>query len=177
VQRKVLLPEFYNSSYEGWAVNYLDKNFWKFQESIGTFEDALAEASLVFYECRRLYGARATTGAHFMSLFKRMMVSWFTDWALYDSKQREIAELYEVLAKRNKAVYSEGGLAVLIRDGSTELQQVIGLILNAPQEVLVVLRKDVKDGLDAFFTHAVEFCGLPKASAPALEEELRELLS
>jgi hypothetical protein len=133
-------------------------------------DDAMSEACIVFYECRRLYGGKIKNNAHFMALFKCMMFSWFTDWAKYDSALR--AAINQIEDPRSALVGPEGRVAVKLRDAGAELKSVLRIIFEAPKEVFEILRMDSTD----FFTKAVELAGVPIDRAPTLEHELRTLL-
>jgi len=174
LQKTVLLPDFPNSPFQGYAVNYLNKHFWRVQVIFGDFEDALSEACLVYYECRRLYGSRVTTRAHFMALYKRMMHSWFTDWANYDTKVRNY---HNNLTDAEEITEPEANLTALLNDASGELKTVLQVIINAPSEIAATLRDDAKRGVDRFFQHAAELAHVPPDHVPQLKTELYSLLT
>jgi hypothetical protein len=185
--RKPVLPEFYGSVFEGYACNYFRSNFWRFQHSIGDFDDAMAEAALVYCECRRLYGAKVNSLPHFMALYKRTMYCWFTDWSNWDSRQREMIDPYQQYeyspdetSSKIAVTFQEPGVVALLKGASCELLSVVKLILDSPKEILEILgngQKDKDEDPDLFFRNAVQYCGYAKEQAPILKEELLHLLT
>ena len=176
--RAPLLPEYKNSVFEGYAITYLHKNYWKFQHTIGDWEDACQEACWAYYYCRRKYGATVENIRHFMSLYKRCLSTWFIDWATWTSKVKEGEAYYAEHAKRqSESTCSEAELALILRDASNELKEVVNAIFETPSEVLVTLSTDLRSGIDLFFQKIVVYCGFPLQKAPELEAELRDRLT
>jgi hypothetical protein len=177
MNRKPLIPDFENSVFEGYAVNFVQKNFWRVQHLCGgEMEDAVSEAKLVFYACRRLYGARVNSLSHFMSLYKRMLYTWFADWSNEDSNDRQMLERCE----KEPTCSPEASLTVLLSEASQELKQVLNIIISAPEDVAKVLRADLDGavgGIDKFFLRAAQFAGVRSEKTPALQNELLHLLS
>ena len=164
-KRKVILPDFPGSCFEGYAVNYCNTNYWKFAKTIGSLEDAVSEAKVCYYDCRRLYGDKVENQKHFMALYKRCMWSWFADWATYDYKVNKVEKEY--MLTFDETTFSDGDLAVKLREASQELKQVLNLILNGPSEIVSVLKKEEK-----FFERAADYCGLEKDQVEVLQQEL-----
>jgi hypothetical protein len=175
VVRTCLLPTFRNSPFEAVAVKYLDANYWKFQQTIGDWEDAIQEAAYCYYWTRNRYGARVQTPQHFMALFKRCLHSWFTDWANLNTREVSVCQTYkpEIMSTPQ----TEAHMKVLLNYASRELKSVLEIIFNSPREVLTVLKTDARESADSFWKNAVKFSGMEEKAAPVLEAELRNLLS
>lgn len=174
--RRPILPDFPNSPFEGYATNYLQRNFWKVQHIFGDFEDAMSEAQVIFYECRKMYGAKVNSQAHFMALYKQMISCYFIDWAKFDSAERSVLPTEDI----EPSISSEATLSCLLREASSELKVVLKMVLDAPADVAETFRKEFngsRKGVDRFFLKAVQACGLPDERASFLQEELMGLLS
>jgi hypothetical protein len=178
--RKPILPEFYGSVFEGYATNYVHRNFWRVAASALDFEEAMAEACYCYYDCRMRYGRTTNSAAQFMSLFKRALSIWFTDWSNWDTRQRAVLPTKDI----EPSISGNATLAAALAHASKELSQVLNLILTAPADLLTDLRRDIKKTVDddrtqctKVFNRAVIQAGLPKEMAPKLQQELMELLS
>lgn len=171
--RKPLLPDFEGSVFEGYAVNYVDRNLWRVEYGLGSREDAVSEAKLVYYLCRQRYGAKVQNRKHFMALYKRMISTWFTDWSNWDTREKSLQTSYP----QPESSSQEGPLMILLNEASSELKNVVQLIINAPAEILSVLREESKQGADLFFSKAVELSGISREKVPALQQELERLLT
>jgi len=173
-ERTCILPEFPHSQFEGYAVNYLQRNFWKVQKTYGEWEDAMSIAKWCYYDTRQRYGSRIKTPQHFMTLYKRCLQTWVVEDAGWATRTTKTEDTYMNSVPETTA--PEATLSVILREASKELRDVLSIILRAPKEVLDLLKKDAKAGVDCFFSNAVNYCGISEEKAPELEAELRGLL-
>lgn len=132
----------WSGPFEGYVVNYLQKNHWKIARTV-PHEDALQEAAVVFLRCRRRY--KVDEGAHFMALFKTAWHRRFLDLANKDTIDRQATYYGADDLQRDQPgddivgeVDNEGYLRALVRQAPREVQMVCSLMLNAPQELLEV---------------------------------------
>jgi len=178
ITRKPLIPDFFNSVYQGYATNYINKNMWRMRSCVGDFDDAMSLACLCFYDCRKRYGNKVSNQAHFMSLYKRNLACWITECANYDTKFTDTLQQYQSTYKDEVA--PEATLSAALGEASSELKLVLQMIIDAPAEVLSVFRGDLngkKRGIDLFFLRAVTTCGIPAGHAGKLQSELLNILS
>lgn len=124
----------------GYVVNDLKANHWKIARTV-PHSDAMQEAYCVFLKCKRTYADTVTEPAHFMALFKTAWYRRFTDMANEDTERRCECAI-PVSAVTGEEIQQEGEsdndgmLAVMIRQAPREVQMVLSLFLNAPQELL-----------------------------------------
>ncbi|UNA00825.1 hypothetical protein ZHS_69 [Edwardsiella phage vB_EpM_ZHS] len=128
---------------EGFVVNSLKTNFWRIEASC-TMDDAMQEARCAFLRVAHKYpGVEAP---QFMALFKMAWHNKLTDLANDDTKLRAMVPL---LARSEQESYdsdyavelvgdldNDGALGVAIRQAPREVQAVVNLFLQAPQEIL-----------------------------------------
>lgn len=172
MERRPLLPEYRDSPYEGYAIKWLERNYWRFAKTVGSWEDAVSEAALVYYSCRQRYGDRVENRAHFMALFKRCILSRFTDLA--NTETKTLAKEKHCKKAPKVTTGFEGNLLVKLREASSELKDVLKIIFDAPGELAEVLQTDIADGL-SFLRNAIAKCG-HKEKSEVIESELKELL-
>ena len=176
--RKPVLPDFHKSVYEGYATNYVSKNFWRVAASALDFEEAMAEACYCFYDCRMRYGRDINSHAQFMSLYKRALEIWFHDWSNWDYRQRAVLPEKDI----ELTIPADATLATSLSGAGKELTKVLRFLLTAPTDLLEDLRRDVNKSDDEqtqcmkVFQRAVILVGLPSSIAPRLQEELMNLL-
>ena len=123
---------------EGYVVNYLTREHWKIARTCPR-EDAMQEAYCVFLRCKRKY-PDVTEAKHFMALFKRAWFNHFTDLANADTERRVEGPMptgadgqeFEQAGETD----NDGSLAVAINQSPREVQMVLSLFLNAPQELI-----------------------------------------
>jgi hypothetical protein len=203
-ERIQILSDFHASAFEGYAVNYIQRNFWKVQHLFGSFEDALSEAKCIFYECRAKYGATVKNNANLMALYKQLLSWYFIDYSKEDWNSRRVivsstivesqcridgerdVEKDSYLKVIEPSITSEAVLVTLLGDASGELKSVLQMMIEAPPETMAVFRKEYegvrrvsgsKELVDRFFYKAVEAAGLPPSHAPMLQSELLNLLA
>lgn len=73
-----------------------------------------------------------------MAFFKRAVINQFHIHAVKDGRAREAAATY-VIEHRSAHVQQEGPLSAAFTSASDELQQILGVIANAPAGLLELL--------------------------------------
>lgn len=133
------MPEF-KGPLEGFVVNYITKHYWRVARTVPR-EDLMQEAYVVFLRCRAKYGGTVEP-KHFMALFKTAWLNHFTDLANADTAERCVYSATPddggMEADRVGELRNDGELAVRLRQAPKEVQLVLKLFLNAPQELLDV---------------------------------------
>lgn len=119
---------------QGYAVNFLKANLWKLQP-LYTMEDASQEAWLVFDRVARAYPT--VEDRHLMSLYKQALTRHVIDLAKKATRARE--EGGQVDADAPGDLAPSGYLYVLLRQMPGELQTVVRLFLQAPEELVRTL--------------------------------------
>lgn len=171
MEREQLLPEW-PGPWAAWAWNYCSRNLWRVNEVLGDMDDAMAECALIWVDCRRRYGASAKSPAHMMALYKRMVTSWFHSYSVVDTQIRKTKTEYVQV----EAADAEAHFAVKLRQASKELTDVIKILMRGHNEIIAVLREDLKtDKPRDFFRAVAKFCGY-ESRTNELEMELRGLL-
>lgn len=173
IKRPWLLPDFKNSPYEGYAVRYLKPNFWRFSRIVGTWADAMSEAAIAYYRCRRKYGAVVENPGHFMALYKTVLFTHFTDLANRSTKDALKHEAYANSRQPRVTIGFDGNIGAKLKGASVELKKVLGVIFQGPAEVVGIIGSDARN----FFKNAILRGGANVDNAQALEYELRSLLS
>lgn len=132
----------YDGPIAGWVVNTMQRDFWRVERVVGTREDYLQEAYLVFLRIAQRY-PDMDTPQHFMALFQRSWTNHVNDLSSRASRRRaEVSasgpgeEGDAGPADFVGALDNDGHLAVLLRQAPSEVRQVCNLFLNAPQELL-----------------------------------------
>lgn len=154
---------------EGYVTNFLTKNYWKVARTCPR-EDVMQEAYCVFLRCKRKY-PHIEEPKHFMALFKTAWYHEFMDLANADTEQRveqqplenESGEILESIGELN----NDGMLAVMIRQAPAEVNTVLSLFLNAPQELLDLALGSWRSTADGRFKaggvkHINQLLGLPE---------------
>jgi hypothetical protein len=134
LRRPITLYEW-KGPFEGWARNWVHKNFWRVKEYCGSEEDAMAECAWLFSYCLKLYAKKVDNPAHLMALFKRTVT---THWATISIKDSQIRECH-VPVDEERVDHNLGMLATAISEASIEAQTVIKALANAPAEFLAIL--------------------------------------
>lgn len=137
----------YHGPVEGYIVNYVKANGWKVAATM-EHADLRQEAFIVYERVCRSY-PKVREPAHMMALFKTAWHRRFLDLANSDTDQRahegpltfdrkcdDDGDEYTV---EQTGEYDCGGyLAVMLKEAPREVQAVLALFLNAPQELFDV---------------------------------------
>lgn len=130
-----LLQVQWTGIFENYARKYVRKNLWRIKAALGSEEDAMQQAALVFARCVRSYEMRVDNPAWFMSLYKVALMNDFNSFAIVDGRIRNLvappdAELIE---------HETGSIYASLCQASVELQTVLSMIAKAPSEMLAIL--------------------------------------
>ncbi len=134
-----MFEPIWKGEHEGYATNYMARQHWRIKSTV-PWDDAMQEAAFVFMRCKRKY-TEVTEPQHFMALFKTALANHVTDLANANTEHREnmaMAEDESVALVVTGDMDNDGMLATLIRQAPREVQMVLSLFLNAPQELLDV---------------------------------------
>ena len=168
IERRFLIPEFKGSVYERWSFNFIQRNYWRVSEQIGDQEDCLAQAAYIFVVCRKRYGKTVNSAKHFMYLYQLYLRMEFNTYALKDGHRREgIKQLKDKQVERYAVC--EGDIGLKLSRASKELKEVLGILFDAPNEILQILRQDTK-------SLAMKQVRQTLAKSNKLSEELERLL-
>lgn len=175
MDRAYIVPEYEGSIFQAWAKSYCAKNYWRVLHSIGGYEDCLAECALAWIEVCRRYGGTVNNDRWMMHMFKLWVIGVFDTKSCKDTNNRTMLSKLEI--KDEPSFEDESELRVKLQDASSELKTVLNVFLNAPQEILVVLRKDTSSCHPMqFFKAVVAQCGIPVSRSASLAKELQTLL-
>lgn len=174
MERKYLVPEWEGSAFQAWSRNYCLKNYWRVVSAIGDYNDCIAECALIWVECCRRYGATVTNNAWMMRMYQICVITTFDTKSMKDSNDRKLLSNFD---SKEPAINSEAEMKVNLDDASSELKEVMKIFLNAPQEVLNILRADASSYHPMqFFKAVVNMCGISKTRSASLARELQTLL-
>lgn len=175
MERKPIIDEWEGSAFQKWAKNFCAKNQWRVAHVFGEYEDCLAECTYMFFICKERYGATVNSEKHFMYMYKL----WVTmEWNKFAVKDGNIRKLHQSIPDVEPTIESDANLAVTLSEASSELREVLKIMINAPQELMDVLRSETTSySLKQFFNKVVEHLGISKAKSTALVKELEQLLS
>lgn len=133
----------WEGAFENYARKFVRANHWRVAHLWGGPDDALQQAALVFSKCRAKYAPEGVyEQKHMMALFKTALSCHWNKHARRDGNFR-IGNDAEALARmpewQEGREYNAGPLAVLLGSASAEARQVMGMIFQAPSEVLQLL--------------------------------------
>lgn len=126
----------YNGPIQGWAVNYSAANAWKVS-AIMELDDLLQESYMIFLKCKARYPV-LEEAKHFMALYKRAFTNHVTDLAELASRSKDETDhdISVIHMTHCGETDNDGRLATLLRQAPREVQMVLNLMLNAPQELV-----------------------------------------
>ena len=178
------MPRFeWSGVFENYARKYVKKHLWRVAHILGSEEDAMQEAAVVFYRCRNRYEGKVDNPAWFMSLFKIALVNEWASISAKDSQMRSIP----IADPSEEIVYNDGELVAALSGASEELQILMRTIANAPAEFLGLLLAPpddlhssdpalVQDAASAYNRRIKRLLGISK-SAVDIVSEARALLT
>lgn len=163
IKRKPII-EGWPGPWKRWAEKYCNANLWRVRSVVGDMDDAMAECAVQFIECRRRYGALVDNPAWLMALYQLCVISRFNDLSVKASKYKDLIILVDDLKvdysednatfwdtpnlgnKHSKvkvacvAAFSPHDVGTILcertKNASDELKTVLGVIFNAPTEVI-----------------------------------------
>lgn len=171
VKLRSRLPHWKGTGFEGWAQNWVRKNYWRVSNYFPDKQDALQECALLFYKVRAQYAASVKDPAHLMALYKTTVIR---AWILYSGKDH-LLKYPQPLAEKHilGQDYNYGELYYSLKNASAELRQVLQVLADAPTEALQVMF--AQDTLAVMNRRILRMCGL--RSRKNILKELRELCS
>lgn len=175
MERKILLPEWDGSSFQKWAKNFCYKNHWRVAHVLGDYDDCLAECALHYVICRERYGATVNSEKQFMYMYNLWVTAEFNTKSTKDFNNRQFQQS---LPQDETPVESDANLAIKLADASEELKSVLNIFLNAPNEVMDVLRQEASScHPKQFFKSVLKLAGIQTSKSAELAKELENLLS
>ena len=112
-----------------------------------------------------------------MALYKRMVQNWLIDWANYDTSRRN---LYFEINEGEDAEGMDYSLPEVVesrfRGASKEAKQVAYIMFAAPQEVMELLNKGVRDQM-GFFRKVAKKLGFSDDQRDKVFVEIKHLLT
>lgn len=123
--------------YRGWAMKWINANYWKVARHFGSREDAEQECALLYFRVVRHYEHIHLTRAHLMALYKTTVLRSWMHYARGDTRLENIEffegidyAVHRLLALPDQLLYASLSAA------SWQLQFVLEVIANAPSDVL-----------------------------------------
>jgi hypothetical protein len=175
MERRYLIPEWQGSVFQKWAKNFSYRNAWRVQNILGDYDDCLAKCAHDFVVCRIRYGATVNSDKHMMFCYTQWVVGEFNTLAVLDGKERQ---MHTSLPTHEECVFNEGELGLKLQSASSELQSVIKILLEAPQEIMQIIRKDASScHPKQAFKSAAKIAGVQVGKVSGLMRELQTLLS
>jgi hypothetical protein len=134
-------PEF-----EGWAKTFVDKNLWRVDPSLESFDDMMQDIFEVFLRLQYKY-PRVVEARHFMALFKTSVKNMVCDKSRYKKRKTEATvtlpkDASEYAETLYGVSFNEGPLAVLLSELPVEIQKMIQCFDN--EQLLEEMRKPIK---------------------------------
>ena len=169
-RRSILEP--WPGPWAKWASVYVTRQGWRVTETLGGYEDAMAECALMWCKCRRCYGATVDNPAWFMRMYQMTVISQFTDLSNKNTHQIMAKDVAAVVMLDHHNLH-EAELSLRLRGVSSELQQVLDVLFNAPKEILDEIINPSWP-MKRIFRAIADHCGIQKSNA--LMVELRAVL-
>lgn len=139
-----LFEAAWEGAFEAYTAKFVRTNLWRLARTCDS-DDAMQEARIVFLRCATKYKGKIDNAAWFMGLYKRALVSRFSDLATKDTHYRAVGSLvHDTEDEEGGLVHHEsvgelsnaGELNVALRQASGEVREVLALLLTAPIEIL-----------------------------------------
>lgn len=124
------IPEWVGP-FENYARAFVARNHWRVRAKLGSEEDAVQQCAVVFVRCSNKYQATVEGPPHFMALFKTALAREFHTYATQDLKYR-----HDDLDETQADVAAPRSLASLLAGTSNELRELIGALIDAPEEIV-----------------------------------------
>lgn len=175
----VLLPEWNKpgNPFRSWAQAFVWKNQWRILHYIGgDFEDAMAECELFWVQCCKFPNhVNITAPAQMMCRYKLWVTGQFHDYSTKDTRTRNTME---TIARYDLNIKSEAELTVKLDEASSDLKCVLDVFMNAPQEILDVLKQDTHGWTTKrYIKKILVYLQMNPMKTDSIIKELRELLS
>ena len=175
IEQRVQLLTPWPGPWALWAQSYCIKNLWRISNVLGDLDDAMGEAALAYVELRKRYGYTVNSNAQFMYLYKMYFSCWVHTLSTKDTNNRKA--LLKAEEQPNSCV-SDAQLAASLSRSSPELKSVLGILFNAPNEIMETLRQDASSySPRQFFNRVITHAGISRDHSIKLQQELISLLS
>lgn len=183
----IQMEQYFGSPFDKWARSYCYKNHWRVQHVIGhDIEDAYAQCALYWVQCYEFYRETVHDDPLMMHMFKLWVTGQFNDLSNKETNYKKIIQDNEVVegvdlqpkSLPEKPVFHEAELHLKLEKASDELKQVLKIFLDAPKDVMDLLRTECQSACPkSFFKKIVTYLKIDQAKAPQLAKELQDLLS
>jgi hypothetical protein len=172
-----ILPEWDpESPYFQWANSFVWKNHWRVKYYMGgDVDDLMSECGFMWIQCCKAYGGSVDTPQQMMYMYQRWITGQFHDYSTKDTKIRSVCEK---LAYRTNVAQAECDFTLKMNEASYDLKRVLDIFLNAPIEIMEVLKEDTKGWTSKkFFRKVVVYLHIDEKRTSSLVKELETLLS
>lgn len=173
IKRKPIIEDWAGSCYQKWAKGFCARNAWRVVNVLGDYDDCLAKCALDFVICRQRYGGTVNSPQHFMYMYTTWVRAEFHSLSTHDTNNRK---MQEGLSTEEIAIKSDAEMVAALSTASAELKSVMKIFLNAPQEMMELLRKDTGSRPNQFWNSVLNLCGISPAKSKKLATELQLLL-
>lgn len=139
--RRMKMPAFqptWQGPFENWCKRFVQFNYWRVQNYVGTEEDALQECGVVFAKCLNRYGKTVNNPAWFMSLFCKSVINQWNTMAMTDKKHREALEFIPAV-DRDDPDWNYGPFLVKLSEAPPALSHVLWTIMQVPNDILDIV--------------------------------------
>lgn len=124
---------------EGYSVNYINRNQWRFAIQHYDFEDLYNEAWIIFEKSKRDHEFK--NGKHFMGFYKKALHNGFYDImhkCIHEADNRFIPVIKEEedFVPEFGEVEEQATLKLLITQAPKEIKAVFTLLFHAPEDLL-----------------------------------------
>lgn len=181
VKLKPRLAVAWAGVFEKWSRQWVRRNHWRVKSMMPTEDDALQECALIFCKCLDRYATTVDNPAWFMALYKTSVTRAWATFAIKDGGHRETFVDSRHLAVTDgqlcavgdedtvivaPAEQGAGPLAVALSEVSQECRDVLGMLADAPADVVEYL---FGAGTESANSRIRRWFRLPKGAAVATE--------
>lgn len=121
---------------EGYVVNYIRANLWRFEALGYDFDDLFNESWIVFARC--LKNHEFVSGKHFMGFFKTALHNSLFDLMKKCIREKEYREFTseDQPMESFASIEEQASLRIMLSQAPKEIKEVFTLLFNAPTELL-----------------------------------------
>jgi len=175
-KRAVIYP--WAGAFEGYARNWVRKNFWRVREVCITEEDALQDCAMVFARVSNKYAALVNDPSWMMALYKQALANHFHNLSTAATSRRGREVLPDPEHEVVSIDYSYGPLAAAVAGASDAAKAVLASVASAPAEFLtLLLGRDDQTLTDAQLDNRWRRLLRISGGSGSIVAELRALLS
>lgn len=134
---------------EGFAVNYITKNFWRVDSNIFDREDLLQEAHCLFLKMKGMY-RKVDNPKWFMALYKVALINYINKLSNTKTERFGVEIFMEEDISDSHVIgihktHNEGEMLSLLEKAPPEVRAVLSLFLEAPRELLEKITESWKN--------------------------------